>query len=68
MMKRIKINDEHVSDEALAWFLSLSPDIRGVYLQAWWECEGEPGPRDEDRRSDSDLFDEHRSDIHHVVR
>lgn len=42
---RLTIADRQLDDEAAAWWRSLTPDERGVYLQATWECEGLPAPR-----------------------
>jgi hypothetical protein len=40
---RIEIPD-CCDDDSLAWFASLSPEIRAVYIQAVWEGEDLPAP------------------------
>lgn len=39
---RVTIDENLLSDSARAWWLSLSPQSRGVFVQALFECEGEP--------------------------
>lgn len=41
----MKIDYDYVEDGARAWWTSLTPGERGVYLQALWEVEREPEPR-----------------------
>lgn len=47
---RLKIDTTHLDDDAEAWWRSLSPGIRAVYVQALWECEeaSKPGAQDAD--------------------
>ena len=42
---RLIIDERHLREEAIAWWKSLDPGTRGVFMQALHEVEGEPEPR-----------------------
>jgi hypothetical protein len=49
-MATITFNEEQVEEAAEAWWRSLSPDLRGVYLQAAWEVNGCPEAKVKERK------------------
>ena len=45
------IDERQLDEKAIAWWKSLDPGTRGVYLEAVWEIEREPEPRPRKRRA-----------------
>jgi hypothetical protein len=53
-MIRLTIDDDCLQEEALAWWRSLDPGTRAVFLQATWECEDCPEPRVRGKKAEED--------------
>lgn len=42
----LRVDETQMEEGAEAWWKSLTPATRGVFLQAVWEIEREPPPRE----------------------